>query len=193
MKALNAPILLRPFHEMNGDWYSWAVAGKEQAHINAWRHMVTIFREEGATNVKWVWCPNERYAGDAGPYAGYYPGDAYVDYLGLDGYNWAASNGSPWLTFDDIYRDSYDEITALSPTLPVMLGEYGSHTAPGDKAAWIDAMHSSVASGAYPRLQLMVYFNKNMDGATWEVNSSPESLAAYKRFINDPYFQGPLP
>src|SRR5205085_4414037 len=92
---------------------------------------------DGAGNVKTVWCPNTRYAGDAGAYANYYPGDAYVDYVCLDGYNWASANGSPWQSFDQIYAPSYAEITALS-SKPLMVGEYAStEGAAGQKVQWI--------------------------------------------------------
>ena len=192
-KTLNGPLYLRPFHEMNGTWYPWAVAGKEQAHINAWRRMVDIFRAEGANNVKFVWCPNERFSGDAGPYANYYPGDAYVDYLCLDGYNWASANGSSWQSFNQIYRDSYDEIAALPSRDPLMIGEYASHTGPGDKAQWIKDMRASVKSGAYPRLRVMNWFNQNRDNATWQVNSSQAVLDAYRAFAADTYFQKRMP
>ena len=192
-KALNGLLYLRRFHEMNGTWYPWAVAGKEQAHINAWRRMVDIFRAEGANNVKFVWCPNERFSGDAGPYANYYPGDAYVDYLCLDGYNWASANGSSWQSFNQIYRDSYDEIAALPSRDPLMIGEYASHTGPGDKAQWIKDMRASVKSGAYPRLRVMNWFNQNRDNATWQVNSSQAVLDAYRAFAADTYFQKRMP
>lgn len=192
-KGLNGNLYLRPFHEMNGGWYPWAVAGKEQAHINAWRRMVDIFRAQGANNVKFVWCPNERFSGDGGPYRNYYPGDAYVDYLCLDGYNWGSANGSPWQSFNQIYRDSYDEIAALPSSDPVMIGEYGSHTSPGDKAQWINDMRASVKTGTYPRLKVMNWFNQNRDNATWQVNSSQAVLDAYRAFAADPYFQAKAP
>jgi hypothetical protein len=189
MKALSSPMYLRMFHEMNGDWYPWAVAGHESEHIQAWRRIHDILASEGATNVKMVWCPNTRDFVDAGPYANYYPGDAYVETLCLDGYNW----GSPWHSFDEIYRSSYNEITALPSSDPVVIGEYGSHTGPGDKAQWITDTRNTVKSGAYPRLAVLNYFNQNVDGATWAVNSSQASLDAYKAFVADPYYQSSLP
>jgi hypothetical protein len=193
VKTLNGPLYLRPFHEMNGGWYPWAVAGKEQAHINAWRRMVNMFRAQGANNVKFVWCPNVRFSGDAGPYANYYPGDAYVDYLCLDGYNWASANGSPWQSFDQIYRSSYNEIIALPSSDPLIIGEYASHTGLGDKAQWLNDMRARVKSGAYPRLKVLNWFNQNRDNATWQVDSSQAVLDAYKAFAADSYFKAEAP
>lgn len=193
MKGLQGNIYLRLFHEMNGDWYSWSVKGHEAEHIQAWRRIHDIFTSEGATNVKFVWCPNTRDFVDAGPYANYYPGDSYVDYLGLDGYNWGSANGSSWKSFDQIYSSSYKEITSLPSSDPVMVGEYASHTAPGDKAQWITDARNIIKSGTYPRLKELTYFNQNADGASWQVDTTQASLDAYKAFVADPYYQSSMP
>lgn len=194
--AAGGTVYLRPFHEMNGDWYGWSVAANGNtpaSHVAAWRRVVDIFRAEGANNVKFVWCPNVRFSGDAGPYANYYPGDAYVDYLCLDGYNWGSANGSPWQSFDQIYRSSYNEITALPSSDPVIIGEYASNTGLGDKAQWINDMRATVKSGAYPRLKVLTSFNQDRDNATWQVDSSQAVLDAYKAFAADPYYKAEAP
>ena len=79
--------MIRFGHEMNGDWYGWS--GQPAAYVAAWRHVVSVFRGEGAANVKWVWSPNVDN-GDY-PFARYFPGDSWVDYVALDGYNWGRS------------------------------------------------------------------------------------------------------
>lgn len=194
--ATGNPMILRLFHEMNGGWYNWGVnvgTNTPEKHIAAWQHVVDIFRAQGATNVNFAWCPNTRNFADAGPYSSYYPGDGYVDYLCMDGYNWGDANGDPWQSFDTIYRSSYDEIAALPSSDPVIVGEYGSHTTPGDKAQWIKDVEDIVKSGAYPRLKELTYFNQNADGALWTVDTSQASLDAYKAFVADPYYQSAMP
>ena len=83
-RGLPFNVMIRFGHEMNGDWYGWS--GHPSAYVDAWRHIVSVFRHEGAGNVKWVWSPNV----DQGnyPFAKYFPGDSWVDYVALDGYNW---------------------------------------------------------------------------------------------------------
>jgi Glycosyl hydrolase family 26 len=195
--AAGGTVYLRPFHEMNSDWYSWGVAANGNtpaSHVAAWRHVVDIFRSEGANNVKFVWCPNIRNFKDAGPYASYYPGDAYVDYLCLDGYNWAEANGGTFRSFDALYRDSYAEITALSPSRPVMVGEFASHESTiGSKQQWITDARKAIKDGGYPRIKVLNWFNHNRDGATWQVDSSHDALDAYRALAADPYFQAPMP
>ncbi|MGB7588905.1 MAG: metal-dependent hydrolase [Solirubrobacterales bacterium] len=58
--AWGEPIFVRFAHEMNGNWYPWG-RGREgntpAVYRAGWRHVVAIFRADGATNVKWVWTP----------------------------------------------------------------------------------------------------------------------------------------
>ncbi len=193
-KALNSPLILRPFWEMNGDWFPWGIrvgTNTPQRHVQAFQRMVNLFRAEGADNVKFAWCPNNRF-GDPYAYASYYPSDTYVDYLCLDGYNWGTAQNQPWSSFEDIYGRSYAEITALG-SKPLIIGEYATHTAPGDKAAWIVSMRNSVNSARFSRIKVLTWFNRNQDGATWQVDSSPAALDAYKALAADPYFSAAVP
>ncbi|MGN6700450.1 MAG: glycoside hydrolase family 26 protein, partial [Thermomicrobiales bacterium] len=102
--AWHKPFYLRFAPEMNGDWYPWAprVSGNTAAeYVATWRHVHDIFREEGATNVRWVWSPNVADAYTT-PFAEVYPGDNYVDWIALVGYNWGTSQSwSGWLSFAD--------------------------------------------------------------------------------------------
>lgn len=83
-------LYLRFAHEMNGGWVGWSAfhnGNTTNQFIRAWRHVVTIFRGAGATNVRFVWSPNEPGPGST-PYRKLYPGDAYVDWVGFSSYNW---------------------------------------------------------------------------------------------------------
>ena len=91
-------LMVRFAHEMNGTWYPWAAKNQSpDTFVAAWRHIVSIFREDGADNVKWVWSPNVQETGKY-PIAPGFPGDEWIDYVGLDGYNWGTTNGERWQT-----------------------------------------------------------------------------------------------
>ncbi len=118
---------LRLFHEMNGNWYPWGinVNGNTPAlAIQAWQHVYNIFKSVGATNVKFVWCPNARAPvwPDPNALATFYPGDAYVSWLGLDGYNWGLYGQqnwqTPWNTFTKIFQPTYNEMISTLIELP---------------------------------------------------------------------------
>jgi glycosyl hydrolase family 26 len=186
--AWGRPILVRFAHEMNGKWYPWGlgVDGNTPAdYIAAWRHVVGVFREEGATNVRWVWAPNVVDAGTA-PFEALYPGDEWVDWVGLDGYNFGAKFGT-WTSFADIFASSYDTITRLSPK-PLMITETAANELGGDKAAWIRSGLSCELGTRFPRVRGLVWFDRQYDGVDWRTDSSPGSLAAFRDVINSPIY-----
>ncbi len=81
LKAAGVVVLWRPFHEMNGDWFWWN--GKDPAtFVKLWQQMFNYFtKTKGLDNLLWVYAPNH---GDKT--TAYYPGDRYVDLVGLDAY-----------------------------------------------------------------------------------------------------------
>ena len=119
LKAAHVVVLWRPFHEMNGDWFWWG--GKDPAtFIKVWRHMFDYFSQtKGLDNLLWVYGPNH-----GKKTATYYPGDAYVDLVGLDAYTDFV---------DSKHILGYDEVAALPK--PFGFTEYGPHgpeKPPGD-------------------------------------------------------------
>jgi hypothetical protein len=163
-----------------------------------WRHVVEVFRQEGAANVRWCWCPNIDNAAFPS-YAQCYPGDEYVDWLGLDGYNWGGYRGNAWETFTEVFTghrwhplNSYERITSLAPGKPLMIGEFGCNEA-GDggarKAAWIRDAYT-VAREDFPLIKAMIWYQVPSDtGPQWIINSTPAALGAFKEAIAHSYFR----
>ena len=181
-------------HEMNGDWYPWCPQSgstTSASYVKAWKHIVDIFRQEGATNVRWVWCPNVGYPG-ATAFADLYPGDAYVDWVALDGYNWGATTGHSWQALADVFQQSYDDLGALAPTKPIMIAETSSSETGGSKAAWIRQGLLTDLPTKLPRVQAVVWFDSYSSNG-WQVDSSATSLAAFHDVAAAPPFQGRLP
>ena len=190
MKAFGKRLLLRPFHEMNIDHYPWGKQNPRYKLINAWRKLRSLFNAEGAWNVEWVWCPN--VAGPvcpaSPPLRDFYPGDAYVDWLGLDGYNWGGAKGMPWYQFNEIFRPSMNQLSAFGGQRKVIIAEVACDTRGGDKAVWMRNMRSQIKA-EFPRIWGVCYFNIYDKGANWPVNTSSGSLTAYKGIVADPYYQ----
>lgn len=176
-KSWGSTMMIRFAHEMNGTWYPWA--GNPEAFVAAWRHVVSIFRAEGATNVKWVWSPNVQ-EGSKYPISPYFPGDEWIDYVGLDGYNWGATEGQ-WKSLGEVFSASYATVTQLS-TKPVIVTETSSSENGGDKAAWIRSGFMSELPRNLPRISAVVWFNKVQE-QDWRINSSQSSLEAYRAVV----------
>lgn len=198
LKAYGGPVLIRTMHEMNGNWYPWS--GNAAAYVAAWRHIHDVFMLAGATNVQWVWSPNVWWTGSltTEPSA-YYPGDGYVDWVGLDGYN-KPSGG--WMTFNQIFSYSYTHITSLS-SKPLMLAESSSgeatstQAAAGDsKATWITDTFASTLP-LMPRVRAFVWFNEDKTVAegccNWQTNSSTPAQSAYSQAVQAPQYAGYWP
>ncbi len=181
------PVMLRPMSEMNGDWSSWGgtVNGNQpQDFIPAWRHIHDIFQQEGAANVIWVWAPNRDGSHEAAAYTfdTYYPGDEYVDYIGLCGYNWGTLYNFPWWVsswqrFDLVFGYSYD-VMAPRTDKPFVIAETAAPEAGGSKPQWITETFEMLP-WRFPRVELLTWFNviKETD---WRVQSSTPSLHAYR-------------
>jgi len=141
---------------MNGSWYPWGlgVNGNTAAqYITMWRKVVTAFRMAGASNVRWVWCPNV----DQATMAQFYPGDDYVDWIALDGYNKGAVNGNTWITFQNMLISSYNQICAIT-TKPLMIAETASNETGGDKPQWIRDMFAMIPT-AFPRIRAVIWYD----------------------------------
>ncbi len=192
-KSWGYPFLLRFAHEMNATWYSWSTgAGNPNGnspddYIAAWRHVHDLFTEVGATNALWVWCVNTELPRST-PIAQDYPGDAYVDWVAMDGYNFGTTppNGS-WRSLVEVFGPTYDAIGRLSAR-PLMISEVASAETGGDKADWITEGLLNALPAAMPRVRAVLWFDA-VDGADWRVDSSPASLSAFRQVVASPTFQ----
>lgn len=188
LKAAGGTVFLRWFWEMDADKEKGTRISSPSQYIAAWRRLHDIFTSEGATNVKWVWCPNA-WSFSTGEAQTYYPGSSYVDWICADSYNWAPARGS-WTSFSDMFAGF--NAWASTQGKPLMVGETGvQERDPGEKAAWISAMQRSLKS--YPAIKALLYFDAystaNFGGMyDWRLDTSTSSLAAFKGLAADPYF-----
>jgi Glycosyl hydrolase family 26 len=185
-KLWGKPVMARFAQEMNGSWAPWErghSGSTPRSFIQAWRHVVSVFRQAGADNVIWVWCPNVN-TGHL-PFMQYYPGDSWVDWVGLDGFNWGGSIG--WRSFSEIFAGSYEEL-ARRTSKPILIGETGSGQTRGDKAAWVRSAFQREMPN-FSRVRAVVWYN-SVDRADFRIDSSPSALRAFRQGIAQPGYQG---
>ena len=121
--AWGHPFFLALDIEMNGPWepYAPGVNGNTAPDFVAmWRHVHDLATAAGAGNVTWTWCPNIDNGNKFTPYEKLYPGDAYVDWTCLHGYNKTGND-----SFSSVFTTSYQKLLTLAPTKPIMIGETG--------------------------------------------------------------------
>ena len=178
-KAYGKPIFFRPGYEMNGNWMPYS--GNATLFVRAWQYMYDRFRQDGVTNVAWVWAPNYDANNNWIPY---YPGNAYCQYVGIDLYNFAP-NG---ILFS---QASASFIKYFEDEKPIYITETGSaDNASVNKTAFIDDLFTTIESN--PDIVGVNWFNLNdtvnscFQGLAFE--SSSGSLAAWDNGIASPRF-----
>ncbi len=175
-KSYGGPIILAPFHEMNGNWDPWdgPVNNNGAAKvITAWKHIHDLFA--GTTNVKFGWAVNNESVPNtsANSIAAYYPGSSYVDIVGVDGFNF----GSPWQTWDEVFPSSLMQKLS-SYGKPVYIFSEASAAGSG-KAAWITDMAAGISKY---HVAGWIWFNENKE-QNWLINSDTAALKAFQSIL----------
>jgi hypothetical protein len=194
LASINHTIYIRLMHEMNGNWYSYSavkVSDGERKYRDAFRRAVVRMRAAGASNVKFVWCPNVRApVWSSNPLRNFYPGDDVVDIFGLDGY--AGFRPSTPLTFNLVFDAAVDEICAIHAYKPLWLCEWGMDAwdySAAEKEQFFDAARASLGTQRYSRVKASLYFHSTQEGYRWRVDDPVACLDNYRGMINDSVYQ----
>ena len=179
VKNSNVPTIIRFAHEMNGNWYPWG--NKPNEYINAYKHIVTKFRDLGVTNAYWMWNINVGSVPvePIESVSQYYPGYDYVDYVGIDGFNFGnTTNWSSWTEFEDLFHKTYNHVVHVY-NKPVIIAETSSTEHGGSKSDWIKNMDITLQKETFSNIQAVIWFNiiKETD---WRIDSSEISLTNFK-------------
>ncbi len=198
LSKVEKPFFLRFAWEMNVDSMEWSVNrtnSSPEEFINAWRRFHTILKEEKVKNVIWVFSPQVE-SPTTTDIAKLYPGDAYVDWVGLDGYNWGTTQSwSTWQDFHSVFFDSYNKLANIAPTKPFMLAEVNTVSSGGDQGNWYRAMLSDEIPNVFTNIDAIVFFEDNksaQEGVTWQIDITPESLNAFKKAISNSIYKSDI-
>jgi beta-mannanase len=171
-RAFPFNLYVRPWPELNGNWSTWQPTpnghkkdgGTPAEFVAAWRYVVSFFHNRGIRNLKFVFNVDASNLPSNTPVRSIWPGSAYVDVLGIDGFN--AGDGG-WRSFEEVFAPMYAILTSLDPNLPVWIAEFGC--APGRaRPAWLAEM---MTTRAFPRLRAVVYFDVKAR-LDWRLDSS---------------------
>ena len=198
-------LYFRPLPEMNGDWLPWSAVGPNESpatFVEAWRHLHDRFSAAGVPSdrIQWVWNPNVREVGGVRTDA-YYPGDEYVDWIGIDGYNFGSSREwSEWTAPEEVFDPMVSRMRTLADK-PIGLPEFGSSSLrngayrPEAKSRWISDVFDYIERAG---IKMACWFNidKETDWAVFggargtasaEIGGTTYSVyPAYKRAAQRP-------
>ena len=186
--ALGRPVLLRYGWGMDGAGATATRSGT--AYVAAWRHVHDLFAAQGVRGF-WVWSPNaDAFAGARGGVDRFWPGDAYVDWIGADGFNWNGCNGrTAWRDFGTIFKAFYAWGSARAKPLMISgTGTVEDAADPGRKRSWyLDA--AATLAGSMPRVRAVVLLDQG-GRCDWRPDTSASSMQGFVGFARDPFFGG---
>lgn len=210
--ALPHPLLVEFGTEVNGFWFPWngkwngggltggygdpALADGPERFRDAFRRVHDVIAAQGASNLTWFW-----HVDDSGypraawnSIASYYPGDAYVDWVGVSVYGPLTPDEGWGRGFRARLDGVYPKLTAVAPGKPIAVLEYGARQGRA-KARWIGSAIRSVARGRWPEVKGLAYWHerwRNEDGSVSDlhIDSDGRSLRAYRRGVGRPVFTG---
>lgn len=171
--AFGHPVILSFGHEMNGTWYSWGDGHTSPAtFVAAWRHIVRVFRAAGAANVTWLWTVNS-IEGAASSLSQWWPGAAWVSWIGIAGYFYRATD-----SFGSVFGSTIAVIRTFS-SAPLLIAETAVGTTP-NRESQIDALFAGVRA---ERLAGVVWFDEAQHAGLyhqdWRLEDDPDALAAF--------------
>jgi hypothetical protein len=194
--AWGKPFLLRWAWEMNGKTIPWSGIRSggpglgPARYVAAWRRFHRLGRTAGMHGARWVWCVD---AWGMGPHAGwnhwssYWPGEAYVDWLGIDAYRWPNTPEHPFV--DLIDGPLAGDFLSRAPGRygkPVMVGEWATSNRDPGSAPWIAA--ACEALSRHPAVGAICWFNRNQDGADWSLQDGSAATTAYRQAMANKRF-----
>ncbi len=177
VRKFGGPVVIGFGHEMNAYWYAWGY-GKTRpaAFIAAWRHIVTLFRQQGVRNVTWLWTVQADEQG-TGPVASWWPGASYVTWVGIDGYYYRPSD-----TFFSVFGATIAQVRMFTGQ-PILLSETSVGPAAG-QAAKIPGLFAGMRQ--YGTLGLVWFDIPQHDGLyhqDWHLEDSPATVTAFRRAV----------
>ncbi|MCF6342855.1 MAG: hypothetical protein L3J31_08640 [Bacteroidales bacterium] len=179
-KNIKKPIFIRLAHEMNDPYrYPWGPQNNSPEEFKeAWVHIHAVFDSVGAGNIIWIWAPHPSYE----YFSVYYPGDHYVDFVGVGVLNFgSAVTWSKWWTFDQLCGTQSKKLNDFHK--PIMLTEFGSLNVGGDRPKWFADALKGIAE-KYTTVKSVLFFHYPADNTitnktvSWYFIDDKETKAA---------------
>ena len=206
------PLLAEYGTEVNGEWFPWNGVwnggGKTAGYGNpskpdgperfrdAYRHIIQSCRDEGADNITWVFhidvsdVPNEEW----NAFENYYPGDEWIDWIGISNYGPQTPQTDYWEEFRDGMNAVYPRLDALTANKPIFIAEFGvtKNNPLGDQAEWARAALTDLTSFRWPRIIGFSWWNEwwqNDDNPAHDTNmrlqDNPTLATVFRELVGD--------
>src|SRR4051794_8300458 len=184
LAAVGAPVAVRFAHEMNGDWYPWGQGANGNTpadYVAAYRHVHDVLIAAGASNVVWVWSPITTISKPNVPLAPLYPGDDYVDWVGLSVYFSASTS-----TYAADVPPTLRQLAQFAPAKPLYVAETSVLPGPNRPAMIRDLITGLLT---IPNLVGLTWFNQDTS-QDYRIDNDPGAAAELASQLASPWFGG---
>lgn len=182
------PLIVEFGPEMNASWFSWngsyngggrtsgygdpALADGPERFRDAYRRIITIMREAGATNITWVFHANAEDVPNTtwNRFENYYPGDTFIDWIGVSAFGAQTPQATTWPVFRDLMDTAYPRLAAMAADKPIIVSEFGvtSNSTLGSAATWATDAWTDLKAGRWPRIIGASWWNES-----WQNDTNP--------------------
>jgi mannan endo-1,4-beta-mannosidase len=176
VRRFGQPVVIGFGHEMNAPWYTWGYGQTPAAtFVAAWRHVVTLFRDQGAHNVTWLWTLQADEPGTAPTIAPWWPGSQYVTWVGIDGYYYRPSD-----TFSSVFGKTITQVRILTGK-PVLLSETAVGPQAGQSAKIGDLFNGMREYGTLGLVWFDITQNDGIYHQDWHIEDNPEAATVFRQ------------
>jgi beta-mannanase len=211
-KKDNIPLLVDFGVEMTGFWFPWSglynggsktdgygdpnYPDGPERYRDAYRHIIDIFKSEKVYNITWFFhpdiqrLPNQEW--NSAKY--YYPGDDYIDWIGLSIYG-PQFNDESWKYFSKSIEEGYKYINDITDNKPIAILEFGvtDFRNDGTKSDWFEDAFETIKDNPYIKFSALTYWheswtNEDESKTTLKIDSSEDSLETFRELISDDTF-----
>jgi hypothetical protein len=168
------PVVIGFAPEMNGDWYAWGDGHTSPAvYVSAWRHLVDVFRQTGASNAIFLWTVNDIDTANV-PLAQWWPGASYVTWVGIDGYYYRSTD-----TFQSVFGTTLADLRTFTSKRVLI-----SETAVGPNSSATAQVNGLFQGVRANHLLGVVWFDQAQDDGVyhqdWRLEDDPAALSAFR-------------
>jgi mannan endo-1,4-beta-mannosidase len=175
VRRFGQPVVIGFGHEMNAPWYTWGYRQvPASTFVAAWRHVVTLFRGQGADNVTWLWTLQADEPG-TGPIASWWPGSQYVTWVGIDGYYYRPSD-----KFNSVFGKTITQVRMLTGK-PVLLSETAAGPESGQAAKIADLFAGMRQYGTLGLVWFDIAQDDGLYHQDWHIEDNPAAATAFRQ------------
>lgn len=168
------PVVIGFGHEMNATWYTWGYGHvPPRTFVAAWRHLVTVFQQQGADNVTWLWTIQADLP-RSGPIQEWWPGSQYVTWVGIDGYYYRHTD-----TFASVFGPTIAEVRSFSRR-PILISETAVGPMAGQVGKIPDLFHGMASYGTLGLVWFDITQDQGIYHQDWRIEDNPTAEHSFR-------------